>query len=175
MIVLDALRKQRNLDDDEGDPIAAAVEVEVEGRAQAELLLAHTRRCLIDHRPDLLAWCSVAWYLLFGFRKGSVSEKSTCRSAPKGTSCGRTSLREYDGFSKKPRHSPSKAGLLQKIGGDRAAEHMSHQECNTTLAGDRYRASGIAQFRTIACLFGSGHLKTGNESARRKRSSARSG
>ena len=53
VIVLDALRKQRNLNDYEGDPIAAAVVVEC--CAQAELLLAHTRRWLIDHRPDLLA------------------------------------------------------------------------------------------------------------------------
>lgn len=53
VIVLDALRKQRNLNDYEGDPVTdAAVR---EGLTQAEALLDHTRQCLKSHRPDLLA------------------------------------------------------------------------------------------------------------------------
>ena len=53
IIVLDALRKQRNLNDYEGDPISDAVVVECV--AQAEVLLAHTRRWLQDSFPALLA------------------------------------------------------------------------------------------------------------------------
>lgn len=51
-IVLDALRKQRNLNDYEGDPVTDAVVREC--LAQAEALLAHTRQWLQSHRPDLL-------------------------------------------------------------------------------------------------------------------------
>jgi len=53
VIVLDVLRKQRNLNDYEGDPITDAALGECLARAEA--LLAHTRRWLQDHRPDLLA------------------------------------------------------------------------------------------------------------------------
>ena len=53
MIVLDALRKQRNLNDYEGDPISAAAVKEC--LTQAEALLAHTTQWLKRHRPDLLA------------------------------------------------------------------------------------------------------------------------
>jgi hypothetical protein len=52
VIVLDALRKQRNLNDYEGDPVNTAAIKEC--RAQAETLLAHTRQWLTRHRPDLL-------------------------------------------------------------------------------------------------------------------------
>lgn len=52
-IVLDALRKQRNLNDYEGDPVGDAVVVEC--CQQAAALLAHTRWWLGVHRPDLLA------------------------------------------------------------------------------------------------------------------------
>ena len=52
MIVLDALRKQRNLNDYEGDPISDAAVTEC--LAQAKALLAHTRQWLQAHRPDLL-------------------------------------------------------------------------------------------------------------------------
>lgn len=53
VIVLDALRKQRNLNDYEGDPVTDAAVAEC--MAQAEALFAHTRKWLADHRPDLLA------------------------------------------------------------------------------------------------------------------------
>lgn len=53
IIVLDALRKQRNLNDYEGDPIGDAVVSEC--LAQAQSLLAHTRRFLQTQFPDLLA------------------------------------------------------------------------------------------------------------------------
>jgi hypothetical protein len=53
VIVLDALRKQRNLNDYEGDPIADSVVTEC--RKQAALLLTHLRTWLQANRPDLLA------------------------------------------------------------------------------------------------------------------------
>jgi len=53
VVVLDALRKQRNLNDYEGDQISDAAVAEC--LAQADALLAHTRRWLQAHRPDLLA------------------------------------------------------------------------------------------------------------------------
>jgi len=53
VIVLDALRKQRNLNDYEGDPIADSVVAEC--RHQAARLLEHLRVWLQRHRPDLLA------------------------------------------------------------------------------------------------------------------------
>jgi len=53
VIVLDVLRKQRNLNDYEGDPVSdGAVD---ECCKQAVLLLADTRAWLAQHRPDLLA------------------------------------------------------------------------------------------------------------------------
>jgi hypothetical protein len=52
VIVLDALRRQRNLNDYEGDPVTDAAVREC--LTQAEALLAHTRQWLQDHRPDLL-------------------------------------------------------------------------------------------------------------------------
>ena len=52
VIVLDALRRQRNLNDYEGDPISDAAVTEC--LAQAKALLAHTRQWLQAHRPDLL-------------------------------------------------------------------------------------------------------------------------
>lgn len=52
VIVLDALRRQRNLNDYEGDPIADAAVTEC--LVQADALLAHTRQWLHTHRPDLL-------------------------------------------------------------------------------------------------------------------------
>lgn len=53
VIVLDALRKQRNLNDYEGDPVTDAAVAEC--LAQAESLLAHTRQWLASHHPALLA------------------------------------------------------------------------------------------------------------------------
>jgi hypothetical protein len=53
VVVLDALRKQRNLNDYEGDPIADGVVAEC--RKQASLLFEHTLLWLREHRPDLLA------------------------------------------------------------------------------------------------------------------------
>ncbi len=53
VIVLDALRKQRNLNDYEGDPITDAAVGEC--LAQAGALLAHTCHWLHANRPDLLA------------------------------------------------------------------------------------------------------------------------
>jgi hypothetical protein len=53
VIVLDALRKQRNLGDYEGNPVTDAVVVECLKRAEA--LLAHTQQWLAKQRPDLLA------------------------------------------------------------------------------------------------------------------------
>lgn len=53
IIVLDALRKQRNLNDYEGDPIGDAVVSEC--LTQAQTLLAHTRKFLQSQFPDLLA------------------------------------------------------------------------------------------------------------------------
>lgn len=52
VIVLDALRKQRNLNDYEGDPVTDAAVREC--LSQAEALLTHTRQWLQTHRPDLL-------------------------------------------------------------------------------------------------------------------------
>ena len=52
IIVLDALRKQRNLNDYEGDPISDAVVSEC--LTQAQSLLAHTRKFLQTQFPDLL-------------------------------------------------------------------------------------------------------------------------
>ncbi len=52
VIVLDALRRQRNLNDYEGDPVTDAAVRECQ--AQAEALLAHTRQWLQAQRPDLL-------------------------------------------------------------------------------------------------------------------------
>ena len=52
VIVLDALRKQRNLNDYEGDPVRDAVVTEC--ITQAEALLAHTRQFLHIQLPDLL-------------------------------------------------------------------------------------------------------------------------
>ena len=53
VIVLDALRKLRNLSDYEGDPITDAAVAEC--LAQAGPLLAHTQQWLHAHRPDLLS------------------------------------------------------------------------------------------------------------------------
>ena len=53
VIILDALRKQRNLNDYEGDPITDAAVTEC--RKQAAALITHTRQWLQAHRPDLLA------------------------------------------------------------------------------------------------------------------------
>ena len=52
VIVLDALRKQRNLSDYSGDLIADSVATECSGCAQE--LLAHVQAWLKEHRPDLL-------------------------------------------------------------------------------------------------------------------------
>lgn len=53
VIVLDALRKQRNQNDYEGDPVRAAVVAEC--IAQAQSLLNHTRQCLKTRFSALLA------------------------------------------------------------------------------------------------------------------------
>lgn len=53
VIVFDSLRKQRNLNDYEGAPVTDAAVAEC--LTQAEALLAHTRKWLKTHRPDLLA------------------------------------------------------------------------------------------------------------------------
>jgi hypothetical protein len=52
VLVLDALRKQRNLNDYEGEPITTAALSECQAQAQA--LLDHTKRWLAQNRPDLL-------------------------------------------------------------------------------------------------------------------------
>lgn len=52
IIVLDALRKQRNLNDYEGDPISQSVVTEC--TAQSEMLLAHTHQFLQTQFLDLL-------------------------------------------------------------------------------------------------------------------------
>jgi hypothetical protein len=52
VIVLDALRKQRYLNDYEGDPVRDAVVTEC--ITQAEAVLAHTRQFLHIQFPDLL-------------------------------------------------------------------------------------------------------------------------
>lgn len=52
IIVLDALRKQRNQNDYEGDPVSQAAVTEC--LAQAQSLLAHTRQFLQTRFPDLL-------------------------------------------------------------------------------------------------------------------------
>jgi len=51
VIVLDALRKQRNINDYDGDMISPTVVVEC--IKQAEALLIHIRSWLSGHRPDL--------------------------------------------------------------------------------------------------------------------------
>ena len=50
---MDALRKQRNLSDYEGDPVSDGVVAEC--FQQAQTLLAHTRKFLKAQFPDLLA------------------------------------------------------------------------------------------------------------------------
>lgn len=52
VIVLDALRKQRNLNDYEGDPVSDSAVAEC--CRQAAWLLEHTQAWLREHRPDLL-------------------------------------------------------------------------------------------------------------------------
>jgi hypothetical protein len=52
VIVLDALRKQRNLNDYEGDPVTDAVVAEC--CKQAQLLVQHTRTWLRENRPDFM-------------------------------------------------------------------------------------------------------------------------
>jgi hypothetical protein len=52
VIILDALRKQRNLNDYEGDPVTDAAVREC--LDQAAMLLVHTKQWLRNHRPDLL-------------------------------------------------------------------------------------------------------------------------
>jgi len=52
VIVLDALRKQRNLNDYEGDPIADSALTAC--LTEAEKLLAHTRQWLATHHPELI-------------------------------------------------------------------------------------------------------------------------
>lgn len=52
VIVLDALRKQRNLNDYEGDPITGSALTA--GLNEAEKLLAHTRQWLATHHPELV-------------------------------------------------------------------------------------------------------------------------
>ena len=52
VIVLDALRKQRNVNDYEGDPVTEAAVKEC--ITQAEQLLTHTRKWLKQHKPELL-------------------------------------------------------------------------------------------------------------------------
>lgn len=52
VIVLDALRKQRNLNDYEGDPITGSALTA--GLIEAEKLLAHTRQWLATHHPELV-------------------------------------------------------------------------------------------------------------------------
>ena len=53
VIVLVALRKQRNLSDYEGDPITEAAVVECV--KQAENLIRHVQQWLGKHRPDLMS------------------------------------------------------------------------------------------------------------------------
>ena len=53
VIVLDALRRQRNLNDYEGAPITDVAVAECLAKASA--LLTHTRQWLQDHRPDLMS------------------------------------------------------------------------------------------------------------------------
>ena len=53
VIVLDALRKQRNLSDYEGDPITEAAVVECV--KQAENLIRRVQQWLGKHRPDLMS------------------------------------------------------------------------------------------------------------------------
>jgi hypothetical protein len=53
VIVLDALRKQRNLNDYEGDPVSDSAVAEC--CKQAALLLEHTQAWLRKNHPDLLA------------------------------------------------------------------------------------------------------------------------
>ena len=52
VIVFDALRKQRNINDYEGDPVTEAAVTECVH--QAELLLKHTRQWLKKNKPELL-------------------------------------------------------------------------------------------------------------------------
>ncbi|WP_035384431.1 hypothetical protein [Ferriphaselus sp. R-1] len=52
VIVLDALRKQRNLNDYEGDPIADSALADC--LKEAEQLLAHTQHWLQTNHPDLV-------------------------------------------------------------------------------------------------------------------------
>lgn len=52
IIVLDALRKQRNLADYDGDPVPDSAVCECLASAQA--LIAHVKKWLGNNRPDLL-------------------------------------------------------------------------------------------------------------------------
>ncbi|MDD5329625.1 MAG: hypothetical protein PHX38_06440 [Sulfuricella sp.] len=53
VIVFDALRKQRNINDYQGDPVTEAAVAEC--IRQADTLLNHTRQWLNKHKPELLA------------------------------------------------------------------------------------------------------------------------
>jgi hypothetical protein len=50
VVVLDGLRKQRNINDYDGNPITPTAVAEC--IAQAQALLAHVRGWLAEHRPD---------------------------------------------------------------------------------------------------------------------------
>lgn len=52
VIIFDALRKQRNVNDYEGDPVTEAAVTE--SIRQAENLLSHTKLWLKNHKPELL-------------------------------------------------------------------------------------------------------------------------
>lgn len=51
VVVLDSLRKQRNINDYDGEPVSPTAVEECQRQAQA--LLAHVRAWLAEHRPDL--------------------------------------------------------------------------------------------------------------------------
>ncbi len=53
VIIFDALRKQRNINDYEGNPVTETAVAEC--LSQAEQLLAHTRKWLKTNHPNLLA------------------------------------------------------------------------------------------------------------------------
>ena len=60
LIVLDALRRQRNLSDYEGDPITQTTLLA--GLQAAEKLLSHTERWLREHHPEWNpAWPTSTW------------------------------------------------------------------------------------------------------------------
>jgi hypothetical protein len=90
VIVLDALRKQRNLSDYEGDPVSEGAVVEC--CQQAAFLLDHTRTWLGKNRPDLLVVQEPACPKTSSNRKPSAGSLTLATPASTARTSPRTAL-----------------------------------------------------------------------------------